>query len=131
MTATNAPFVLNIAHTQRPASSTEILHKYGITKKQMHSLLINIFHFPATHADCLSGYYLKHWQGEYLSSQIAEGSVLDNGEEYVVIYQGCTPYQVRRAKEVKLSFRKPKKEFALSSYVIVRVVTDADGQKGV
>lgn len=110
----------------------EVYQKYGITKKQLASLMINIFHFPHQYRDCLSQYYLLHWAGEHFSNTIEEGTIKlstdpENATEYLVVYQGCTPYQAKKAKQLRLSFRKPQNDFQLQAYVIVRILVDTDG----
>lgn len=110
-----------------PMSGIDVYKKHGITKKQLHSLLVNIFHFPAEYRDCLQNYHLLHWEGAWFSARLIDGSIAADNDDYLVVYQACTPYQAKRAKQLRLSFRKPHADFGLPSYVIVKVLVDSDG----
>ncbi len=109
---------------QKPVSTIETYKQYGVTKNQVASMLLNLFHYPAEFRDTLQSYYILHWEAGYLESAITDGTVLHNGVSYLVVYQGCTPYAAKRAKQLKLSLREPKKEFGLAAYVIVRIVQE-------
>lgn len=106
-----------------PASHTSYL-KHGITRTQLGKLLTSLFSFPSDYLDTLDNYYLLHWTGQYTTGKISDGKIRHQDTDYSVIYQFCTPSSVRSAKQVKLSFRTPKKEFALLPYVIVRIKED-------
>lgn len=102
--------------------------RHGVTRKQLHSLCINFFHFPPEYRDTLSNYWIYHWQGAHLREQVQDGTihipsgaVCGNAGEYLIVYQNCTPYAAYKAKCVRMSFRKPCKEFDLPAFVVVQV----------
>lgn len=99
---------------------------HGITRTQLSSMLINLFYFPEGYKDCLESYYLLHWEGIHLHNSLRNGTIRHNDVDYLVVYQGITPYKARREKQVKLSFRNPKKEFGLQAYVVVRALNQRE-----
>lgn len=101
--------------------SISSLRTYGVSKSLLHSISINLFTLPPEIRDCFCAYYLKYWQGEYFCDQVEDGAITDCSRNYLVIYQHCTPFQVRRAKQVKLSFRAAMPEFDIPAYVIVKL----------
>lgn len=130
VTTMSFPAIKKVLKKQfKPLSSIESVQEYGITKKQLHSLLTTIFHFPAEYRTCLSRYQLLHWEGKYFEARLDDGiiRVKDSEEliEYNVFYQDCTPYQAKKAHQLRLSFRNPIKEFGLEAYVIVRILTES------
>lgn len=104
--------------TKKPASMNA-MQKYGVSRTNMSYLCMNNWNFPEDFADCLSQYYLLQWEGKYFGSQLYEGTVKHRDMEYVVVYKNCTYFSAKSAKQVRLSFRKPKPEFDLPGYVIV------------
>ena len=104
-----------------PASASSYL-SYGITRTQLANLVTSLFHFPSEYQDTLDEYYLMHWTGQYFTGKLVNGIIRHRDEDYSVIYQFCTPAKITKSAQVKLSFRKPKAEFNLKPYVIVRIL---------
>lgn len=112
-----------ILFKETPAYSVlQTYKRYGVTKRQVHSLLINLFHYPAEYRDTLQDYFILCWTGEHLFDRLIDGTVSVGSTEYLIIYQNCNSYTSKRAKQVRLSFRKPMPEFNLPAYVIVRTI---------
>jgi len=114
--------------TPQRLSTLESYKKHGVTRNQVASMMVNLFHYPANFRDTLEHYYILHWTGKHFDSILEEGAIFhaDSGFSYLVVYQGCTPYAARRAKQLKLSFRKASVDFGLQAYVIVRTIQDSE-----
>lgn len=89
--------------------------------KELEHNCINNFHLPAHVISQLEHYYIHYWQGEYAVSRIKNGHIIIDSDEFIVIYQGCNEISVRKARQVKLSFRAISETKA---YVIIRLVQD-------
>lgn len=113
----------NAIHT---LNASEIYKKYGVSKNRLHSILLNVFHFPAQYYDTLDIYYILHWEGKYLSNRTCDGILSVKGINYMIVYDGCTPHQVHKAKELRLSFRKCVDEINLPAYVNIRILTESN-----
>jgi hypothetical protein len=100
---------------------------YGVTKNQVASMMLNFFHYPYNYLDTLATYYMRHWTGQHFYANMVDGAITGSEDsiKYLVVYQGCTPYQAKRAQQLRLSFRSAKPEFGLCAYVIVRIHTEA------
>jgi hypothetical protein len=95
---------------------------YGVSKQTLHAVAVNIFTLHPDLHDLFSHYYLKYWSGTYFMDRMEDGTLEDGGKEYLVIYQHTTPFQVRRSRQVRLSFRAAIAEYGIPAYVIVRMV---------
>lgn len=109
---------------------------HGVTKSQVAGMVLNQFTFPEAYKDVLDTYFILHWKSKYFLSQIINGTIVrendlisDSKEEYLIVYQGCTPAILRKYKNVKLSFRKSKPEFGLQGYVLVRILEEESKYK--
>jgi hypothetical protein len=96
---------------------------HGITRRQVHSMCINLFHYPEQYKDTLESYFILRWNSQTFTERMNDGIIPVRDTEYLVVYQDCTPFAVKRAAEIKLSFRKAKKEYGIPGYVIVKIVT--------
>jgi hypothetical protein len=56
----------------------------------------------------LEKYYILHWRAEYLVDKSNSSSLHHDGVEYLILYHRCMIAQIKREKEVVLSFRKLK-----------------------
>ena len=52
--------------------------------------------------------------------QIKDGIITHDGIDYIVVFHQTTAINVRKSSQVKLSFRKPDKEFDLTPYVLIK-----------
>lgn len=95
---------------------------FGLPKSLLHSLLVNCFHFPEDYRDTLEEYYILHWSPEYYFQRFSAGTLRHGETDYLVVYNQCTPAQVRKAKQIRLSFRKAWDEVGIPTYVLVRTV---------
>lgn len=118
--------------SKQSPSAIESYKKYGVTKNEVAHMLINFFHYPETYLDTLEEYFILHWKSKYFIEKLSNGSIshnfLNRSTEYLVVYQNCTPAGVKKAHSVKLSFRKPKNEFDLMNYVIIRIANNGEGK---
>ena len=118
--------------TQQESGTKQITRRdsyklYGVTKNQVASMMLNFFHFPYQYTDVLATYYLRHWTGQHFYASMQDGAIIgtEDNIKYLVVYQGCTPFQAKRAHQLRLSFRSAKPEFGLQAYVVVRIHTEA------
>lgn len=96
---------------------------------ELQHCCINHFHLHEHIISKLAHYYIHYWRGEYLSTRIRKGYILVSDDnqtptvhiKFLVIYQGCNEISVRKARQVKLSFRAISETKA---YVIIRLVQD-------
>lgn len=95
--------------------------KYGVHKSLLLHNMINYFHFPEIYQDCLSSYYILHWENYYFTKQVEDGTIRHQGKEYIVVYRNCFPSDFKKPGSVKLSFRAAQKEFNLKNYVLVMI----------
>jgi hypothetical protein len=105
----------------------EAYRKTGVSRNTLSYMLINQFHFPEDFKDCLEHYYILHSNGSKFMNRIYEGTVEREGKEFLVVYKNCTPFAVKRANEIKLSYRVPLPVFNLPNYVLVSIVEDNEG----
>lgn len=88
---------------------------------RLNSQLINEFFLSPVEVATLNAYYVLYWTGEYLKHKIEAGNILEHQDtEYIVILPECSKNIFFKAPQIKLSFRKPKAEYNLDPYVLVR-----------
>lgn len=100
------------------ASQAYLVH--GVPKSLIHHLCINNFHFPDEYKDTLAHYQVLHWSSYHVFKQIVNGTIKTGIDEYLVIWDDCTPYTARKCEKLKLSFRITKPEFGIPNYVVIR-----------
>jgi hypothetical protein len=100
-------------------SSIAAYKKYGLHKSLLRHLLTEFTSFPENYRDVLDSYYLLYWTPQYLDANIKQGTITHSGKTYQVIFKCIRPLTRNPCAQVKLSFRSPKAEFDLPSYVIV------------
>lgn len=105
---------------------TLLRKKYGVSKSEMHSLMINAFHIPVDIATvACKQYFTRKWEGcQFLG--ITEGIIKYNIVDYLVVYHNCTPYQFKRANKTMYSFREAQDEFNIPAYVLIKILTDTE-----
>lgn len=124
---TNNPTLSLPAYVPSVLSAVEIVTKFGITRNQINSLLINQFHYPEQYRNTLEEYFVRHWEGSHFDKMIKDGTLVQGETSYLVVYQNCSPYVVKNASQVKLSFRKPLGTLGLQAYVLVKLHQDSKG----
>lgn len=86
-----------------------------------NSTLINEFYLPVSSAASLDRYYVLHWTGHYLSTQLSvQGTITHRNVEYICVLPECIRTRFFQAHQIKLSFRKPKGEYGIPPYALVR-----------
>ena len=101
--------------------STKMSILKQLTNLHLNSVLCNEFYLSQPQIDTLSSHYILHWTGHYLKSRISIHSTITHTDiEYICILPPCVRKKFYEADGVKLSFRKPKTEFNIPPYVLVR-----------
>lgn len=96
--------------------------EYGMTKSELHSALINRFSLTPEQESCCEQYYILHWTGKWFRKQRSMGLIKSSeGAQYLIVYKDCKPTDILPDSKLFMSFRKPKKEFELQSYVLVSI----------
>ncbi len=104
------------------ATSGELRIKYpGISRNGLSTALLNNFHIIPAYHPALETYKTLWISGDKFKNLNNDGIIKENGKEFQIIYQNCNPYEVKKAKEIRLSFRAAKDIFNLSPIVIVRI----------
>lgn len=93
--------------------------KHKLTKLQMHSAVINDFELSSECQTACDKYYILHWQGSHLKHVIRNGTIIHQGVQYLVVYSGCKPFDIKSNSQLYISFRKPAKEYELRAYALV------------
>jgi len=106
----------------------------NFTRNQLNHSVLNTFHLSQEMVQCLSIYRACRLNGKQFNALLHDGIITQNEDantktDYQIVYSKCTPYQVKRAKEIKLSFRKPNSIWNIPPTVIVMISIDMDGIK--
>lgn len=99
------------------------------TRNELNYSVLNLFFIPPEMKLALDTYSQIRMNGKQFSKELIEGCLIRNNLSYQVIYSSCTPFAARKARELKLSFRKAKSVFNIPPTVIVKIVVDMDGIK--
>lgn len=89
-----------------------------VERSRLHAELINKWTLPFRAPD-LDRYYLLYWTPSYFDAIWNEGIITREGVDYIVVYHACKPAELRREKQIALSFRRAVPEFNLPAYVLV------------
>lgn len=103
-------------------SSIESYKKYGITRSTLSYMLQHMHQIPVGMQDTLESYYLLYWTSYHTIESIKEGTLASRGRKFHVVFLGTTLGELKTLpsySQIKLSFRIPKPEFNLPSYVII------------
>jgi hypothetical protein len=89
------------------------------------------FKYPRRLRKTLSTYFLRHWDGDYLSTQLCEGTLIYEEIEYLCVF--AKPIALLRKSRCILSFRVAQDEYKLLPVVMIDELrgskaVDADGQ---
>lgn len=118
-------------HSKYPSQST-IMATYGFNKYALADKMRNHMHIPDNYLQALRVYKIVHDVGNCLrhvvDGQFKYTIIRDATRMYNVIYHNCTPYNAKRAKEIRLSFRAAQDEFNLEPIVLIEIVQAADPQ---
>lgn len=101
----------------------EHLTKTGFRKAEIINVSRNWFEIPSRMSECFERYFILRWRADYCRKviRLGNGALHRDGIEYLVIYHGLTPFDLKGGDfQVKLSFRKPIKEFNLTGYVLIQ-----------
>lgn len=82
--------------------------------------LINTWKLSEELKKRVSKYYLLYWTPVYFDAIWNEGIITREGVDYIVVYHACKPADLRKEKQIALSFRRANKEFNLPAYVLVQ-----------
>lgn len=95
--------------------------KHGITKTEMHAVLINRFELTSEQQAACEKYYILRWKGCHFKQVLSQGTIVHQGVTYLVVYKDCKPTDILTSSTIYVSFRKPAKEYQLQAYVLVSV----------
>ena len=87
----------------------------------IHSALINEFYLTPLQVSSLNRYYILQWSGTYLQHKTSlTGTIVHQDTEYILVLPECSRAKFYASGNLKLSFRKPKAEYNIPPYVLVR-----------
>lgn len=100
--------------------------QFGVTRGMVRNVMYNQFTVPADYKLCLDYYKLFSVSGIQFMSLLRNGELACTapsmkGVRFNIIYKDCTPYHVKRAKRVLISYRTALEEFNIEPIVIVRI----------
>ena len=81
------------------------------------------FCIPLSYRDAFPVQNLLHIPGNQFRKWLSNGCLRYQGYSYLVVYNKCFSREAKEALEVKLSFRKPAKEYGLPGYCIVEIAS--------
>ena len=105
------------------------LHMYGTSRTQIAYILQNYFFIEegmmTQIKPFLAEYSLRYWDTEYLLKTI------DNGMfgTYKIIWYRCTPSDLHKYKQARLSFRAAIPELNLPAFVLIQVLKSSSSQE--
>lgn len=96
--------------------------KPTFTKHQLADQMRNYIHIEDKYLEGLTTYRMEHMSGRIFKRELHEGTISHNGILHNIIYHGCTPYNVKRAVEIRCSFRAASSEYQIEPIVLVQIV---------
>lgn len=116
---------LNITKPPKPLSTAQALEVYKFNRYQLAYHMRNSMHVPYQFLSGLSVYHMVHTTGKYFAVNMIDGMLKHNNEtEYAVIYHNCNPFNVKRAHEIRLSYRASNPDFNIEPVVLVQIVQE-------
>ena len=118
----------------------ELRSKYRITRAAVRAVMYNQFCIPRDFQICMKYMRVTCMSGRQFASFLTGDGELRNNDPalaflfsntipvFTVIYQGCTPYYVKRAARLSLSWRIAQDDFNIEPVVIVRIINDKGNQ---
>lgn len=108
-------------------SQATLVQFYGCNKYQLADKMRNYMHIEEGYLQALKSYRMCHMHGSVLAHAVVDGTIKNlqkpSDPMYSVIYHNCNPFNAKRAKEVRLSFRAAMEEFNLEPIVLVEIVS--------
>jgi len=104
--------------------SIECQKTYGLSYADLSYSIRNLFCFPTSAKQALEKYYILNWDTTFFFSQLDNRypeygiTLRHQGVDYQVVFTKSRN-KLRKQENVWLSFRKPKEELRISSYVLV------------
>lgn len=80
------------------------------------------FVIPESYRDAFVVQNLLHIPGNFLPRYVSNGCIRYQGYSYLIVYHKCTALEARNSEVVKLSYRKPAKEYSIPGYVLVEIL---------
>jgi hypothetical protein len=118
----------NNSKVSKYPSQAVLMQFYGCNKYELADKMRNYMHIDDKYLPALAKYRMMHCSGIKFSTTVVDGtiSMTDhvNSGLFNVIYHNCNPFNAKRAKEVRLSFRAAMEEFNLEPIVLVEIVSD-------
>jgi hypothetical protein len=93
------------------------------TKYQLADQMRNYMHIDDKYLEGLSVYTIHHISGKEFKSRLLDGQIYSyiDPKPFNVIYHNCSPYNAKRAVEVRCSFRMAH-DNTLEPIVLVEIV---------
>lgn len=96
--------------------------QYGVTRTQVHSMLINLPHYPVIYKDTLESYFGLVTTGKHIISNLSNGVVRSAGVAFLCVFHRCTAQEAKKAAHIHISYRIPKHEYELEAYAVIRIL---------
>lgn len=98
----------------------EHLTKTGFTKHDVFTAATRQWDIPRVMRKCFQSYFILHWNGHFVRAAIRNGTInKDNTLYNVVFIRGMTPSKLLTGVQVRLSFRKPIREYEMPGFVLL------------
>lgn len=104
--------------------SVASFQKLGVSRHIIWRLLTEEFVFPQEFRDTLEEYRILYWSPEYVFRELYKNPQFklrpqDSDTDYIVIFHRGSISQLKEARSIACSFRKPKPELQLPAYVLL------------
>lgn len=105
-------------------STADIIKTGTFTKYQLADQMRNYMHIDDKFLEGLKIYNMTHMTGKTFRDRMSDGQLYSGLDSFPfsVIYHNCTPYNAKRAVEVRCSFRAAKEQYNLEPIVLVEIV---------
>lgn len=103
-------------------SAINAMKTFAVPKSSVAFMITSLWQYPEQYRDTLSRYYKVYWSSRYYQGLFNLGQLYNPKDDmmYYVIYNKCTPTDIKHATQVELSFREAQPEYELQAYVLVR-----------
>lgn len=114
-------------NTNSKRNSADVIKTGTFTKYQLADQMRNYMHIDDKYLEGLETYRMVHMKGGHFGELIIDGQIThwitaDLMNTYNVIYHNCTPYNAKRAVEIRCSFRAADSKYNIEPIVLVEIV---------
>ena len=100
-----------------PLASIHSMNTYGIPRSSILVAMRTEWNIPAEIRPAIKTYFLRVWDGAYMTSKLANGYMVYNDTVYICIFR--RHLTELRQRKVILSFRESQAEYGLQPYVLI------------